>query len=99
MSLCNVETLDDYLQRHGALLGRKAVDALQPLHVPGKDPLLDMSVFLRQPFEPQAHVITAGLKVLDRQKAFFCVGECGSGKTMLGQSTAGSPDSGNWIDR
>jgi hypothetical protein len=88
MSLCNVETLDDYLQRHGALLGRKAVDALQPLHVPGKDPLLDMSVFLRQPFEPQAHVITAGLKVLDRQKAFFCVGECGSGKTMLGQCIA-----------
>src|SRR5258708_26785553 len=88
MRFSDLQTLDDYLTAHGSMLGRKAVSSLQPLHVPGRDRLLDMSTFLRHPSEPQAHVITAGVKVLDRQKAFFCVGECGTGKTLLAQCIA-----------
>ena len=34
-----IQTLDQYLQTYGSLLGRQAERSLEPLHVPGRDPL------------------------------------------------------------
>jgi superfamily II DNA or RNA helicase len=57
---------------------------LEPLHVPGRDPLPDFSDVLRQPFEPQAHVIAAAIKMLDETWRGIIAAECGVGKTLLG---------------
>ena len=80
-------TLDDYLARYGPLLGRQAQRSISPLHVPDRDApeLPDLN---RSPFEPQAHVITASVKALRRQKALLMVGEMGTGKTLMGMSAA-----------
>jgi hypothetical protein len=79
----NVNNLDDYMLTYGALLGKQAERALQPLHVPGRDALPSMDL-VRDPFEAQAHVIEAARKALTRQKALLMVGEMGTGKTLMG---------------
>src|SRR4029077_1091896 len=58
----------------------------QPLHVPGQDPLPDFSDATRKPFEPQAHVIAAAIKMLDETRGLI-VSECGTGKTLMGMLT------------
>jgi hypothetical protein len=83
----DVQTLDDYMQRYGNLLGRQIRERLKPLHTPGTDPLLEAES-LRKPFEAQAHVITAGVKHLRRNKALILCGEMGTGKTLIGQLVA-----------
>jgi hypothetical protein len=88
MSFPSLETLDDYLNAYGALLGRKAISALQPLHEPGRHEPVDGSQFYREPFEPQLHVITAAVKALRRQKSIVIVGQMGVGKTLLGPKQA-----------
>src|SRR5262249_17318037 len=35
----DVRTLDEYMLRYGPMLGRQAERSLEPLHVPGRDPL------------------------------------------------------------
>ena len=82
-----IDTLDDYLRGYGKILGKKAVTALAPLHVPGHDPLPDFSDMLRDPFPPQKHVIAAGIKMLDEQINGFIVGTMGTGKTLIGMIT------------
>lgn len=84
MSLAQCDTLESYLSHYGPLLGRKAVSSLSPLHVPGEHDALPMDGFSRQPFEPQAHVITAGVKAIRRQKSLIVCGEMGTGKTLIG---------------
>ena len=79
------ETLDDYLTRFGPLLGQQAQRSMAPLHVPGRDSA-ELPRFNRSPFEPQAHVITASVKALRRQKALLMVGEMGTGKTLMGMA-------------
>jgi hypothetical protein len=37
--LHEIGSIDAYLQSFGRTLGQKAIDALNPLHVPGRDPL------------------------------------------------------------
>src|SRR4029077_3235632 len=66
---------------------KKATELLQPLHVPGQDPLPDFSDATRQPFEPQAHVIAAAIKMLDEARRGMIVSECGTGKTLMGLLT------------
>ena len=66
---------------------KKATELLQPLHVPGQDPLPDFSELFRQPFEPQAHVIAAAIKMLDETRRGMIVAECGTGKTLMGMLT------------
>ena len=68
---------------HGALLGKQAEQALDPLHVPCRDRLPGLEL-LREPFEAQARVIEATRKALARQKTFLLVGEMGTGKTLMG---------------
>jgi hypothetical protein len=78
-----VQTLDEYLLTHGPMLGKQAERSLEPLHVPGRDPLPGLDL-LRDPFEAQSHVIEAARKALRRQKALLLVGEMGTGKTLMG---------------
>src|SRR5580700_173741 len=82
--LSEITSLDGYLQNFGRILGKKAITALAPLHVPGRDPLPDFDDLLREPFEPQKHVIAAAIKMMDAVGSGFLVGEMGTGKTLLG---------------
>ena len=79
-----VETIDQYFERYGKHHVAKANKILSPLHQPGLDPLPDMSLLTRQPYEPQAHVIAAGCKMLDEVKKGIIVGQMGVGKTIIG---------------
>jgi hypothetical protein len=78
-------TLDDYMTAYGPALARQAADACEPLHVPGRDPILEPAL-LRPPFEAQAHVITGGIKALERQNAIQIAAEMGTGKTLISQA-------------
>ena len=61
-------TIDDYFREYSHFHVKKATELLQPLHTPGQDPLPDFSDATRQPFEPQAHVIAAAVKMLDETR-------------------------------
>ena len=78
--------LDSYMLKNGALLGRRAERSLDPLHVPGRDPLPHLDL-LREPFEAQAHVIAATAKALKRQKTAMMVAAIGSGKSLMGSAS------------
>jgi hypothetical protein len=66
--LDQIQTIDDYFAAFGKHHVQKATELLRPLHVPGQDPLPDFSYASRQPFEPQAHVIAASIKMLDETR-------------------------------
>ena len=78
-----IRNVDDYMLTYGPMFGKQAERSLEPLHVPGRDPLLALDL-LRDPFEAQSHVIEAMRKALQRQKAILLVGEMGTGKTIMG---------------
>src|SRR4029077_640772 len=80
-------TIDEYFREFSTFHVKKATELLQPLHVPGQDPLPDFSDMDRQPFEPQAHLIAAPIKMLDETRRGMIVSECGSGKTCMGMLT------------
>ncbi len=84
--LHEIDNLDDYLVAFGPVLGRKAIESLKPLHVPGQDPLPDFSDIPegRQPFDCQANAIAASVKMLDKMGSGFICGEMGVGKTVMG---------------
>jgi hypothetical protein len=77
-------TIDDYFREFSRFHVKKATELLQPLHVPGLDPLPDFGDVNRQPFEAQAHVIQASIKMLDETRRGIIAAECGVGKTLLG---------------
>jgi len=79
------ETLEEYLDLYGSLLGKQASAAIDPLHVPGRDKPLDLDI-LRPAYPAQAHVITACVKAWRRQKPLILVGDCGVGKTLCSQA-------------
>jgi hypothetical protein len=80
-------TIDDYIREYSHFNVMKATELLQPLHKPGQDPLPDFSDATRQPFEPQAHVIAAAVKMLNETRGGMIAAECGTGKTMMGMLT------------
>jgi hypothetical protein len=82
----DIKDLDQYMVAFGSLLGKQAEQSLNPLHVPGRDPLPTLDL-LREPFDAQAHVIEAARKALNRQKALLLVGEMGTGKTIMAMAT------------
>lgn len=90
LPLREIDSMDGYLKNYGKILGKKAIHALAPLHVPFRDPLPDFDDVPehRQPFPAQAHVIAAAVKMLDRVGNGFIVGEMGTGKTLLGMLAA-----------
>ncbi len=53
-ALPDIQGLDDYLKSYGSILGKKAINALAPLHVPGRDPLPDFDDMLREPVRAPA---------------------------------------------
>jgi hypothetical protein len=79
-----IDSMDSYLRNYGKILGKKAIHALAPLHVPNRDPLPNFDAMLREPFPCQQHVIAAAVKMLDKVSNGFIVGEMGTGKTLLG---------------
>ena len=82
----NCETLQEYLDRYGPLVADRARQAFEPLHVPATDAVVTLD--LKRPMLPaQAHVVTAAVKTLKRQKAVFLCCECGTGKTQMGACT------------
>ena len=79
----NCDTLISYLDAYGPLVADRARQAFEPLHVPATDAAIELD--LRRPLFPsQAHTMTAMVKTLRHQKAVFCCGECGVGKTAIG---------------
>ena len=79
----NCETLQDYLDRYGPLVAERARQAFEPLHVPTTDAVVTLD--LKRPMLPaQAHVVTAAVKTLKRQKSVYLCSECGTGKTQMG---------------
>lgn len=82
----HVENLDDFLSQYGDVLAKSARQRLDPLHVPGRDKA-EVAKLLRVPFEAQAHVITAGVKLWKTEKALQMVAEMGSGKTLMALGT------------
>lgn len=81
----NCETLESYMCQYGQLLGQQAAVACRPLHVPGENDLI-VPDLLRPPFVAQQHVITAGIRTLDRQSGLLISAEMGTGKTLLSQA-------------
>ena len=78
-------SIDAYFAQHGIHHVKKAGSMLRPLHVPGQDAVPNFDAMARQPYEPQAHAIAAGVAMLDANKSGFLAAECGSGKTLIGQ--------------
>ena len=85
--LDQIQTIDQYFAEFSHFHVKKATELLDPLHVPGRDPLPDFSDLLRKPFEPQAHVASAAIKMLDVTRRGMIVAECGTGKTLMGMLT------------
>jgi hypothetical protein len=82
----NCESLKEYLDRYGSLVADRARQAFEPLHVPSTDAVVTLD--LKRPMLPaQAHVVTAAVKTLQRQKAVFLCCECGTGKSQMGACT------------
>src|SRR5690349_13978214 len=79
--------LDQYMTRYGSLLAAQASASVRPLHRRGVDAEFEQTL-LREPLEGQKPIITANIKALRRQKSVFVVGECGSGKTLIGAAIA-----------
>ena len=79
----NCETLQEYLDRYGPLVADRARQAFEPLHIPATDAVVALN--LKRPMLPaQAHVVTAAVKTLQRQKSVFLCCECGTGKIANG---------------
>ena len=90
----NCETLQEYLDRYGSLVADRARQAFEPLHVPATDAVVTLD--LKRPMLPaQAHVVTAAVKTLRRQKAVFLCCECGTGKSQMGACTVHAHAAGN----
>jgi hypothetical protein len=86
-NLDRIQIIDAYFSAFGRHHVQKASQLLQPLHVPGRDPLPDFSAAARQPFEPQAHVIAAAVEMLDATRRVIIATECGSGFMSLATMT------------
>ncbi len=81
--LSQIHTIDDYFREFSHFHVKKATDLLRPLHTPRRDSLPDFSNATRQPFEGQAHVIAAAIKMLDETRGMI-IAEPGAGKTLMG---------------
>jgi Intein splicing domain len=91
--LHEIESMDSYLQNYGKILGRQAIATLAPLHVPGRDPLPDFNDMLREPFEPQKHVVAAAVQMMDSSGSGFICGEMGC---IAGESEVFDPVAGHY---
>jgi hypothetical protein len=81
--LSDVSTLSEYLIAYGSALSSKAVAIMDPLHVPGRDPLPDFSEYRRQPYGAQAHMVAGAIKSFNDTGGVFLNGAMGVGKTII----------------
>jgi hypothetical protein len=81
----DIKSMDGYLTAYGKILGRKAIDALRPMHVPHQDDLPDFDLG-RELFPAQAHVVAAAVKMMNNRGSGFICGEMGVGKTLIGMA-------------
>ena len=88
-----IGSMDECLRSFGKTLGRKAITELSPLHVPGRDPLPEFDDMLREPFEPQKHVVAAAIQMMDAVGSGFIVGEMGC---IAGESEVYDPVAGRY---
>lgn len=89
----NCKTVKEYLDRYGSLVADRARQAFEPLHVPTTDGVVKLD--LKRPMlSAQAHVVTAAVATLKRQKAVFLCCECGTGKTQMGACTVHAHSAG-----
>lgn len=97
--LSECKDLDGYFQQYGDVLGNRAMAALQPLHMPGKDkdvPGIEevhAHVHKTRPGSPgifgrQRDTISGKTKALRRQKGVFLAAKPGTGKSLMGAATA-----------
>ncbi len=95
--LSECKDLDAYFQQYGELLGARATKALDPLHVPGKDPEVDGVEIINQHiiktrqsvlFGAQRDTISGMVKAMNRQKAVILAAEMGTGKSLMGAAAA-----------
>ncbi len=95
--LSECKDLDAYFQRYGELLGARATKALDPLHVPGRDPEVDGIEIINQHviktrqsvlFGAQRDTLSGLVKALNRQKAVWLAAEMGTGKSLMGGAAA-----------
>lgn len=77
--------ISEYLEKYGAILGKQAHAMLDPLHVPGRDPV-DLPDLLREPYSAQQHVIMAGVEVLRKYKCANLATDMGTGKSLMAAS-------------
>jgi SNF2 family DNA or RNA helicase len=80
------ESFDDYMRKFSPALGAKINNRLRPRHSPGKHSP-EVAPLKRKPYPAQAHCITAAVKTLRHEKGVVLVGECGTGKTLMGMAT------------
>lgn len=81
--LSEVESLDQYMEAYGGILGMQVKKRVKPLHTPGVDETITAST-LRKPFPAQEHVVSASVKLLNAgEKAVIVCGEMGVGKTLI----------------
>ena len=76
MMLDQCRSLDDFLLHYGGQLAAEARNALDPMHVPGRD-AVSLPPLLRTPFPAQGHVMTAATKLLASSKSVQVIAEMG----------------------
>lgn len=83
-TLEDIPSLTGYLKNYGPTLARKAIKALRPLHIPGRDALPNFEdyPFDRTPLPAQQHVAAAAIQTIDKHGTTFIIGEPGCGKTI-----------------
>lgn len=79
-----MKTVSEYLEIYGDQLADRLRTSFDPLHVPGRDSLPDVSLLMRKPFPAQHHAIAAITKCLNEKACCLFVGACGTGKTFTG---------------
>jgi hypothetical protein len=95
--LKDCKSLDQYFASYGGILGARANDALAPLHLPSRDPMLPGVELINEHvklarnsvlFGAQKDVICGIVKALRRQKSVLLAAECGTGKSLMGCAAA-----------
>ena len=81
------QTIYDYFQAFGKHHVQKATELLRRSQMPGQDQPLDLSDASSKPFDAQAHVIAAFMKMLDETRSGILAALMGTGKTLVGMLT------------
>lgn len=83
--------LDEYMAKYGPQMAARVSQMYSPLYDPVRDGetpgMRVLSECRVRPYPPQAACIEAIVRTLKQQRAAWCVGEMGTGKTVLAMGT------------